>query len=227
MRNPKIIIVFGSPGAGKDTQAAILAKKFKLTHFLMSNYIQKEIFNVRKKNNPTIKKQLKLYLAGKWCAPYWVTKLAKGNIQSIHKRKQGIIMTGFPRTLFEAWQLMPFAEKLYGQDNIYIIKINIKDATAVFRVTHRRLCEKCKYTIVYSKKSLSIKKCPKCGGRLIHREIDSAEITKKRLREDRERTLPVFKYLRKRKYSWIDIDGELVPDKVTKQIFDKLMPLMK
>lgn len=227
MHKPKIIIVFGPPGAGKDTQAERIVEKFNLFQFITSSFIQKEIYNPAKQNDRVIKRQLKLYNSGKWLDPYWVLALVKKNVEKIHKKGKGIIFTASPRTLFEAKGLVPWLESLYGKENIRILKIVIKDQTSILRITRRRFCEKCKHTLVYSLQNNKLKKCPKCGGKIITRTLDTKELTIQRLKEYKNRTLPVLKYLKKKGYSWINIDGEPAPDKVTKQIFSKLTPLMK
>lgn len=218
----KVILMFGPPGAGKDTQAERLAKRFNLFHFITSSFIQQIIFNPRLQKNPIIRKQLKLYQSGIWCGPAWVLTLVKKKVKEISKRGRGMVFTASPRTLFEARGLIPFLESLYGQENIYVLKIVLKDKSAIFRIIHRRFCEKCKHTIIYSPINKSLKKCPKCGGKIISRKIDTAVITRKRLKEYKKRTMPVLRFLKKRHYKIIEIGGEPLPGAVTKQIFEKL-----
>ena len=227
MHNPKIIIIFGPPGAGKDTQAERIAKRFGLFQFITSSFIQKELFNPAKKNDKIIKKQLKLYNSGKWNDPRWVLNLVKNNVKKLHKANRSIVFTASPRTMFEAKGMIPLLESLYGKDSIRILQISIKDRTSIFRITRRRFCENCKHTLVYSPHNNKLKKCPKCGGKIITRALDTKALTIKRLKEYKNRTLPVLKYLQKRGCSWTDIDGEPLPDEVTKQIFKKLEPLLK
>jgi len=227
MTKQKIVIIFGPPGAGKDTQAERLAKRFNLFHFITSSFIQQIIFNPRLQKNPIIRKQLKLYQSGIWCGPSWVLTLVKKKVKEISKRGKGMVFTASPRTLFEARGLIPFLESLYGQENIYVLKIVLTDKSAIFRIVHRRFCAKCKHTLVYSKQSLKIKKCPKCGGKIVTRELDTKTSTIKRLREYKYRTIPIFQYLKNRGYQLMEIDGEPLPDEVTKQIFKKLDPLIK
>lgn len=105
------------------------------------------------------------------------------------------------------------------------MRINVKDETAIFRNIHRRVCEDCRTPMIYTEATKDVRVCPKCGGKLVTRTLDTAEAMAVRLNEYRTRTEPVLGYLTDHGYSLIDIDGEPEPGVVTKEINEKMTQL--
>ena len=221
------IIIYGPPGSGKGTQANIIGKYFNLTHLDTGRLVEKLVHNPRLKNDPIIKKERKNFDSGKLCTISWVVKIVKEEVKKIYKKGKGIIFSGSPRTLYEAKRLIPYLEKLYKKEKICVIRILIKPQTSIFRNSHRKVCEKCGYILVYSKKNKNLRKCPICNGKLIRRTLDDPKIIKIRIKEYKKRTEPIYKYLTKRGIKIIDINGEPSVEKVTKNIIKNLKNCMK
>jgi len=219
----KILIMYGPPGAGKDTQAKRIANKTKAVIVSSSKLIEEKIFDPNLQNDPIIQRERKLYEAGILCTPSWITELINNKVKELYEKNISLIFTGSPRTLYEAENEIPFWENLYGQKNIYVLLINLKEESSIFRNSHRRICENCGYPVIYSFETESWKFCPVCGGRLVERgALDKSETIKVRLKEYKERTKPVLNYFKNRGYQLIEIDGEPLPDVVTQEIFKKL-----
>jgi len=228
MNKKKIVILYGAPGAGKDTQAAQIATKFSLFSLSSSKLIEEKIFNLELKNDPIIQREKQLFEAGKLCTPSWVTEIINEKVAQLYAEGRGIIFSGSPRTMYEAENEIPKWEALYGKENINILEIKIKPETSMFRNSHRRVCANCRFPLIYSGEAERITTCPKCGGPLVNRGLlDEEETIKIRLKEYEERTLPILNYLEGRGYRILEIDGEPLPEKVTQEIFVKLDPLMK
>lgn len=228
MAEQKIIILYGAPGAGKDTQAERIAQKFNLFIVSSSKLIEEKIFDPQLQQDPTIQREKKLFESGVLCTPSWVKEIINEKVGKLHTDGQSLIFTGSPRTLYEAENEIPYWESIFGQKNILPLIIKVKPETSVFRNSHRRMCESCRHTIAYSSENEKLTKCPNCGGAIVNRGVlDNPETIKVRLKEYEARTLPITEYLEKRGYPIIEVDGEAVPDKVTEQIFEKLKPLMK
>jgi adenylate kinase len=203
---PSVFIIYGPPGSGKGTQADELAQHFNVEHFDTGKVIQKIINDPEKLKDPIIQEQKKNFETGLLCDPPWVAELVINEIKSLYKRGQGIVLSGSPRTLPEARELIPVLMDLYGKENVYIIKIVIKPETSIFRNSHRKICEK-------------INNCPICGGRLTDRgALDTPEVIKIRIKEYQERTEPIYEFLKENNIAIEEIDGEPAPDIVTKNI---------
>ena len=218
MKKPKIAILYGFPGAGKDTQAEILEENLNFTQVSSSYLIEKKIFDSNLQNDPIIKYQKELYESGKLCDPEWVTKIINEEVVELHQEGRNLVFSGSPRTLYESENEIPYWEDLYGKDNIFVFLIKISEETSIFRNTHRRICSVCHHPIVYSEESKNLKFCPLCGGELKKRGLDTKELMKVRVKEYKERTEPIFNYLKERGYQVIEIDGEVSPNEVAKQI---------
>jgi len=160
---------------------------------------------------------------GALCTPEWVTQIINDKVKELAAQKQDLIFTGSPRTIYEAENEIPYWETFYGQENIHPILINLKPETSVFRNTHRRVCEKCGYPVIYSWETEMWKFCPLCGGKIIDRGVLDDEATiKVRLEEYENRTKPILAYFQKRGYQVIEVDGEPLPDIVTQNLIEAL-----
>ncbi len=225
------IIIYGPPGAGKGTQAQLLAEKFDLIHFDSGKYLRELLYNPKNNNNKIIQNERKINEAGKLNTPSWVLKIVSGKIKEIagllHK---GVVLSGSLRTMFEALGddknigLMKTLEKMYGRKNIYVFKINVSGNQTIERNTHRLVCSICgtpilNVSIILPKcKDADISQCPFCGGKFKHRFDDNKKIIIARLKEYSERTAPIVNEFKKRKYKVIEIDGSPMPYKIHEKI---------
>lgn len=224
------IIIYGPPGSGKGTQAEKIAKKFDLIHFDTGKIIEKTVHNPKNINDPIIQKERELFDSGKLCTPSWVLELVIKNIEEIAKQGAGLVFSGSPRTMYEAEGdkekgipgVIETLEKYYNKENIVVLRLNVSDQTATFRNVHRRVCEKCRFLLQYSPENEKLTKCPKCGGKLIRRSLDTEEVMKVRLEEYKHRTKPIFDFLEAQNYQIISIDGESDPETVFQSILEQI-----
>ncbi len=155
--NKQVIIIFGAPGAGKGTQAGLLAEKFSIYYLETSKILEKEFNNPSKKvfeidgEKFEISKELKLWQTGVLCSPPFVTLLMKEQIKSLFDDGKGLMLAGSPRTIYEAGKVMPYLKELYGKENIKVFLIEISPEQTVFRNSHRKICELMRHPMIYSK----------------------------------------------------------------------------
>jgi adenylate kinase len=228
-QNSKIIILMGPPGAGKGTQAELLAERLNLFH-LETSKILEENFREKTKGEILIEgekysflKEKKLWEEGKLCSPPFVTYLTIEKIKELKKAGKNLVLSGSPRTLYEAERVIPVLERLYGKKNIRCLFLEISPAETIFRNSHRRICELMRHPILYLKENQRLRRCPLDGSRLIKRgKLDKPETIKVRLKEYKERTLPVIEYLKKRKIKVEKINGSPPPAIVFEEILKKL-----
>jgi len=226
---PKVIILMGPPGAGKGTQAELLAGKLDLYH-LETSKILEEKFQEKARSVVLIDgkkygvaKERKLWEKGKLCSPEFVAYLTIEKIKELSKSAKGIVFSGSPRTLYEAEKIIPILEKIYGKKNIKVFLLEIPPEETIFRNSHRRICELMRHPILYLKENEKLKRCPLDGSRLIKRgKLDKPETIRVRLKEYKERTYPVIEYLKKRKIKVEKINGSPPPAIVFENILKKL-----
>lgn len=91
------IVLFGAPGCGKGTQAALMQEKFGLLHVSTGDIIRKEIAS-----ESEIGKQLKALIERGELAPDSLVVEMIANYLHTHSDAKGIIFDGFPRTTAQA-----------------------------------------------------------------------------------------------------------------------------
>jgi adenylate kinase len=235
-KDKQVLILFGSPGAGKGTQASLLAEKLSLYYFETSRILEKEFKKAENLSEDSkerffdiegekydILNEKKLWTEGILCSPPFVTYLVKKNIEDLHSHGESLILAGSPRTVYEADKLTPLILKLYGRENIKVILIEIGPEEAIFRNSHRKICELMRHGILYSKETEELKNCPIDGSKLMRREgLDDPETIKIRLKEYKERTFPVLEILEKNGIRVQKINGEQPPAGVFQDILEAI-----
>jgi len=234
MKNSKnrklVIILLGPPGSGKGTQAGLLAEKLDL-YYLETSKILEESFNLPKKQKfikvadkkYSYANEKKLWTKGILCSPPFVSYLVKEKIKQLYKAGENLIIAGSPRTLYEGKEIMPVLEKLYGKKNVRVVLIQVSAQESIFRNSHRRICELMRHPILYSKETKKLKFCPLDGSKLIRRKgLDDPKTINIRLKEYRERTLPLVKYLEERRLKVKKVNGEGSVSKIFERILKTL-----
>ena len=186
------ILMLGAPGAGKGTQAKMIAAKYQIPHISTG-----DIFRANIKNGTELGKKAKSYMDQGLLVPDELTvdlvidRLAQDDC------KNGYILDGFPRTIPQAEALDAALAKL-GEKMDYAIDVDVPDENIVSRMSGRRACTGCgaTYHIVYnpSKKGEC---CEVCGEKLILRDDDKPETVQKRLNVYHEQTQPLIDYYTK------------------------------
>jgi len=194
MRKPLVVIVLGKSGSGKGTQAKLLMKKFGLGYICTGDLLRAR----SKKKDFTGKKLSKSLLAGEIIPTPVVFKLWLDKAEELKAKKglNGFVMDGCPRKILEAY-LDDEAFKWYEWDkNVKAILVDISDKEAIWRLTKRRICKDCKELIPFVGHFRKLKKCPKCGGKLIQRSDDTIKAVRKRLGWFKIDVQPVVNYYR-------------------------------
>lgn len=229
--NRQVIIVFGPPGAGKGTQAELLADKLNLYYFETSKILEEKFREVQefpigsKKNLVKIKgkeysilEEKKLWETGILCSPPFVVYLVKKKIEELFKLGKNLVIAGSPRTLYEGKEVVPLLKKLYGK-GVKVVLVEISAKETIFRNSHRRICELIRHPILYNKETVKLTRCPLDGSKLIKRKgLDDPETIKVRLKEYQERTLPLVEYFKKQGIKVRKINGEQTVANVHKDI---------
>jgi adenylate kinase len=221
------IIIYGPPGSGKGTQAQLLAERLGIAHFDTGRYLRKLLSDPRRQKNKIIQRERQINEAGRLNTPAWILKIVSQKVKKIAALDEGIIFSGSPRTLFEAFGnkkqtgLIQLLEKYYGKRNIFIFILKVPLEESLKRNSSRLFCSSCHSTLMgWVKKKIN--RCPFCGGKLQQRKDDRKEIIFTRLKEYQERTNPIIKELQGRRYKIINIDGAPAPYKIHQKIVSSL-----
>ncbi len=220
----KAIIIFGPPGSGKGTQAELLAKRFHFIHFDTGSYIEKLVNAPGWWKSKILRRERKNFDSGKLCTPSWVLKIIKLAVTKIYKAGYGVVFSGSPRTLYEAFGtknngLIQTLISLYGRENIFVLKLSIREKFSIERNSHRVVCSICGLPLLAKAK---IKNCAFCGGTMRRRSLDKPEVIKVRLKEYQERTYPIIQGIKKLGIKLFEINGEPLPFLIHQEIVKKL-----
>lgn len=220
----KAFIIYGPPGAGKGTQAELLAKRFQFIHFDTGRFIETLLNSEEANKDELLVKEKKRFDSGELNTPSWVLGIVKKSTINISNAGMSLIFSGSPRTVFEAFGdedhvgLLDVLKEEYGQSNIKILFIDIKRQTSIKRNSSRLICSLCGLPILASAK---ITKCAFCGAKARKRTLDNPDIIKNRWIEYKERTFPIIKKMTEKGYNVINIDGEHSPEDVHRIILEK------
>jgi len=213
-----VVIIMGSPGSGKGTQAEIISAKFGLYYLESSKIIDAKLadikegdFEVVKEKKYFLTEQRKLRHEGEIMDAELVTFWMINKIKELAKNGEKLVIAGSPRTLYEAEEEMPLLKELYGIDNIVAISINLPEEEAIFRSLHRRICSLVRHPILYYEETKNLTICPLDGSKLITRKDDNVEVIKTRMKKYEEKTLPALDYLKKEGYETKEVAGKQTP----------------
>lgn len=183
------IIMLGAPGAGKGTQAKMIADKYQIPHISTG-----DIFRANIKNGTELGKEAKKYMdAGQLVPDELTVKLLLDRVAN-EDCKNGYVLDGFPRTIPQAEVLENALTKL-GEKVDYAIDVDVPDENIIRRMSGRRACVACgaTYHIVYNPtKEEGI--CDRCGAALILRDDDKPETVIKRLDVYHAQTQPLIDF---------------------------------
>ena len=183
------IIMLGAPGAGKGTQAKMIADKYQIPHISTG-----DIFRANIKNGTELGKEAKKYMdAGQLVPDELTVKLLLDRVAN-EDCKNGYVLDGFPRTIPQAEVLENALTKL-GEKVDYAIDVDVPDENIIRRMSGRRACVACgaTYHFVYNPtKEEGI--CDRCGAALILRDDDKSETVIKRLDVYHAQTQPLIDF---------------------------------
>ena len=209
------IIMLGAPGAGKGTQAKMLADKYKIPHVSTG-----DIFRANIKNGTELGTKAKVYMDQGMLVPDELTcDLVVDRIKQ-DDCKDGYILDGFPRTIPQAECLDKALDALNDKID-FAVNVEVPDENIIRRMSGRRACLSCgrTYHIVYNPpKEEGI--CDECKKELVLRD-DEPETVEKRLKVYHEQTQPLIDYYRN-KGVLAEVDGTRDMQEVFTAITDVL-----
>ncbi|MGN0243784.1 MAG: adenylate kinase [Lachnospiraceae bacterium] len=206
------IIMLGAPGAGKGTQAKMLAEKYNIPHISTG-----DIFRANIKNGTPLGQKAKEYMDQGLLVPdELVVDLVVDRVAQ-EDCSNGYILDGFPRTIPQAVALDEALAKK-GESMDYAIDVEVPDENIVERMGGRRACVGCgaTYHLVYHPTKVE-GVCDVCQQSLILRDDDQPETVQKRLKVYHEQTQPLIDYYADKKIL-VEVDGTVAMDEVFRSI---------
>lgn len=187
------VIMLGAPGAGKGTQAKMIADAYGIPHISTG-----DIFRANIKNGTELGKEAKTYMdKGELVPDALVVDLIMSRFAEDDCRN-GYVLDGFPRTIPQAEALDAALEK-NGEHVDVAVDIEVPDENIISRMGGRRACTNCgaTYHVKYNPPKVD-GICDVCGQKLILRDDDKPETVKNRLNVYHTQTQPLIDYYKKK-----------------------------
>jgi len=208
----RFYILLGPPGAGKGTQAAIIAEKCGIPHISSGNIFRENLLN-----DTELGKQAKFYMEKGELVPDGITIGMVEDRLSKPDCKEGALLDGYPRTPKQAQALNEFL-KTNGNKINAVPFINVPSNELIERLSGRWTCkaESHVYHLKY-KPPKQVNICDLDGSALYQREDDKRETVEQRIKVYLEQTAPLIAFYRKDGLLF-EVDGSLIIEQVTEKL---------
>ncbi|MFZ5810275.1 MAG: adenylate kinase [Chloroflexota bacterium] len=206
------LVLLGPPGAGKGTQAQLIAEHYQIPHVSSG-----DIFRENLKKQTELGKLADGYLKCGQLVPDEIT------VRMIQDRvvqpdcAGGALLDGFPRTSAQAMALDEILAKM-GAKIESVLYIAVPQEVLVERLSGRWTCRAAGH--VYHEKFNPPKQAGVCdldGSELYQREDDKAETVRQRIQVYQTQTQPLIDYYRNQGVL-VEIDGTQSIEDVSRQI---------
>ena len=201
-----ILILLGPPGAGKGTQAKLLAAELRVPHISTG-----DMFRDHKSRGTEIGKQVQAIMDAGGLVTDEITNAMVKERLSRPDVAAGFILDGYPRTTAQAEFLDGLLGSL-GRSITRTLSYEVAEEVLVERLSGRRSCPKC--GAVYHVTQSPPRRdgyCDRDDAGLIQRDDDRPESVKKRLQEYAAKTEPLRRFYRARRLL-TDIEGVGTPE---------------
>jgi adenylate kinase len=215
------IILFGSPGSGKGTQAKYLVDWLGIPHISTGDMLREHI----SKGDAIGKATEERMRAGSLVSDELVNRLVFERIGE-PDCERGFILDGYPRTTAQAEEMMRLLAAV-GAGEV-VIHLVVDYNIIISRISGRRVCPKC--GTLYNAVSRPPKiegVCDLDGTALVIREDDREEVVRERLVQYERQTQPLIEFFRAKSERLIEVDASREkPEAVFQRIRTELKDLV-
>lgn len=205
------VILLGPPGAGKGTQARLVADRIGVPTVSTGELFREEM---------AAASELGQYVGtfineGKLVPDSTTLEVLQHRLDRADARA-GAVLDGFPRTVHQAERL----DQLVSVDRV--VDVVVPEEELLTRLSGRWTCRDCHATYHELAAPPRITgRCDRCGGELYQREDDASEAVRTRLRVYHDRTAPLVEYYT-RQGKLVSIDGVQPRERVTQALLDAI-----
>jgi adenylate kinase len=211
------IVLLGPPGAGKGTQAKVLAKKLGALHISTGDLLRQNVAE-----GTALGAKAKDFMNKGLLVPDELVSQMLGERLKRPDVKAGVILDGYPRNLNQANGLDSFLSSI-GMKIDRVIDLVSSEAVIVPRLSGRLVCRKC--GALFHRHNMPPRHdgiCDVCGGELYQRADDKEETIRKRLAVYRDEVAALLSYY--------ETHGSLVhvsADDDAAVVLDKIIQILK
>jgi adenylate kinase len=204
----KAIVLFGSPGSGKGTQAKLVKSCLGVPHISTGDMLRERV-----RQEPELAKAANAMHSGQLVSDELVNRMVEDRLAQADAA-QGFILDGYPRTLPQARHLRAWLEERGIRE--VVIHLVVDYNIVIARLTGRRQCPRCGtlYNLVL-KPPQHDNVCDLDGQTLTVRDDDNEQAIRQRLDAYERETQPVLEYYRTTPVTMLDVDGSQEPPERT------------
>jgi adenylate kinase len=208
-----IVVLLGPPGAGKGTQADLLAERLGIPKIATGDVLRAAVRDGTKRG-----KEAKSYMDRGDLVPDSVILGILQDVMTSPATKKGAILDGAVRTVPQAEGLATMLAEI-GKKVDKVLLFDVDDGELIKRLSTRTVCQGCQTPYMDREPG---SKCEKCGGRLVRRKDDEPEAVRNRLEVYRTQTEPVIDWYGDHKMNVLKIDADAPVDIVTARAIEAL-----
>ncbi|MDE3722310.1 MULTISPECIES: adenylate kinase [Nocardiopsis] len=182
-------VLVGPPGAGKGTQAQILAAELSIPKVSTG-----DIFRANVSGGTELGKKAKEYMDRGDLVPDEVTNAMVKDRLAQDDAVEGFLLDGFPRNVPQAETLQGMLRDLDTRLDV-VLELRVDEDEVVRRLSGRRSCPQCGrvYHVEYDAPKVE-GRCDDDGAELYQRDDDREETIRHRLKVYRDQTAPLVEY---------------------------------
>ena len=206
------IILLGSPGSGKGTQAQFITEKYSIPQISTGDMLRAAV----RDGTPLGIEAKKIMDVGGLVSDDLILGLIKERV-TLPDCANGFLLDGFPRTIAQAQGLRDMGVKI---DNV--IEINVADEEIVTRIEGRRVHPKSGRTYHIKFNAPKVEGVDDVTGEpLIQRDDDKEETVRKRLAIYHDQTKPLVNFYSapEQQVKFDSISGVGTVDEITTKVF--------
>ena len=213
------IVLIGPPGAGKGTQADGLSRTYTIPKISTGAMLRDAVSEATQLGAEVAE----TIASGRLVSDAVMIRVVDDRL-SRPDVKAGFVLDGFPRTVEQARVLDVMMRE---RGPVIPVVIRVSEQEVIRRLLRRRICAVCGLTYGGPQSGAppsgvqDIGRCSQCGGALVKRQDDGAEVIRKRLHVFEETTAPLVDYCRGHR-TFVSVDGSQPPARVTEHLIAEI-----
>jgi adenylate kinase len=207
----KAIVLFGSPGSGKGTQARLLTECLGVPHVSTGDMLRGRI----RQEVGMAAEVAATMQAGALVSDLVVDVMVEQRLSQADAA-QGFVLDGYPRTRAQAERLCAWLDGRGVRE--VVIHLAVDYNVIIARLTGRRECPRCGtlYNVAFHPPKVD-ELCDLDGERLVVRDDDREPVIRERLDAYERQTRPVLEYLRLAGRRVVEVDASTDPPELVYQ----------
>jgi adenylate kinase len=209
------IVLLGAPGAGKGTQAKLIAEHYGIPHISTGDILRSNVARATELG----RKAKAVMERGELVSDDLVNGMVADRIKQ-PDCDRGFVLDGFPRTVAQAeWLDRELAGKAGSTRSTVVVDVDVSYNQLLQRLTGRRTCPvDGKIYNIYLQPPKEKGVCDVCGTQLFQRVDDTEEVISERLKSYERQTLPLEDFYRNQG-RLRRVNGEQAVEQVMAEIF--------